>query len=140
MPLVFLRLAMDKRTEEMEHKLFEALEKTDSEMERRYGNAFRLHPARLPDGKAATRQYDGLFSLSAGFSAGFGSQYGPGYALDLRMVTLDAVPEDFRAKFEQEAIDLLQVELDREMPERQLKIVRDTNGWKIVGDLHIGEA
>lgn len=131
---------MDKRTEEMEHRLFEALEKTDAEMERRYGTAFRLHPARLPDGKAATRQYDGLFSLSAGFSAGFGSQYGPGYALDLRMVTLDAVPEDFRAKFEQEAIDLLQVELDREMPERQLKIVRDTNGWKIVGDLHIGEA
>lgn len=140
MPLVFLRLAMDKRTEEMEHKLFEALEKTDAEMERRYGDRYRLHPARLPDGKAATRQYDGLFSLSAGFSAGFGSQYGPGYALDLRMVTLDAVPEDFRQKFEAEAIEVLQGELDTRMPERHLKIVRDVSGWKIVGDLHIGDA
>ena len=140
MPLVFKRLAMDKRTEEMEHRLFEALEKTDAEMERRYGDRYRLHPARLPDGKAASRQYDGRFSLSAGFSAGFGSQYGPGYALDLRMVTLDAVPEDFRQKFEQEAIELLQGELDTRMPERHLKIVRDVNGWKIVGDLHIGDA
>ena len=131
---------MDKRTEEMEHNLFLALEATDAEMERRYGDRYRLHPARLPDGKAASRQYDGLFSLSAGFSAGFGSQYGPGYALDLRMVTLDAVPEDFRQKFEQEAIELLQGELDTRMPERHLKIVRDVNGWKIVGDLHIGDA
>lgn len=131
---------MDARTEKMEDALFQALERTDAEMERRYGDRFRLHPARLPDGKAASRQYDGLFSLSAGFSAGFGSQYGPGYALDLRMVTLDAVPDDFRAQFEREAIELLQQELDREMPERHLKIVRDVSGWKIVGDLHIGEA
>jgi hypothetical protein len=131
---------MDARTEKMEDALFQALERTDAEMERRYGDRFRLHPARLPDGKAASRQYDGLFSLSAGFSAGFGSQYGPGYALDLRMVTLDAVPDDFRAQFEREAIELLQQELDREMPERHLKIVRDTNGWKIIGDLHIGKA
>lgn len=131
---------MDARTEKMEDALFQALERTDAEMERRYGDRFRLHPARLPDGKAASRQYDGLFSLSAGFSAGFGSQYGPGYALDLRMVTLDEVPADFRAQFEREAIELLQQELDREMPERHLKIVRDVSGWKIVGDLHIGEA
>ena len=131
---------MDKRTEEMEHKLFEALERTDAEMERRYGDRFALHPARLPNGKAASRQYDGLFSLSAGFSAGFGSQFGPGYALDLRLVTLEAVPADFRAQFEAEAIEFLQNELDQTMPERKLKIVRDVNGWKIVGDLSIGTA
>ncbi len=131
---------MDTRTEEMEHKLFVAMEHTDAEMERRYGDRFELHPARLPHGKAASRQYDGLFSLSAGFSAGFGSQFGPGYALDLRLVTLEAVPEDFRAQFEEEAIAFLQKELDQTMPERKMKIVKDVNGWKIVSDLHIGEA
>ena len=79
-------------------------------------------------------------SLSAGFSAGFGSQFGPGYALDLRLVTLEAVPESFRAQFEAEAVGFLQHELDQSMPERRLKIVRDVNGWKIVGDLSIGTA
>ena len=131
---------MDTRTERMEQLLFEALEKTDAEMERRYGDKYSLHPARLPHGKAASRQYDGLFSLSAGFSAGFGSQFGPGYALDLRMVTLEAVPADFRAQFEAEAIEFLQNELDQSMPERKLRIVKDVNGWKIVGDLSIGQA
>ena len=131
---------MDTRTERMEQLLFEALEKTDAEMERRYGDRYSLHPARLPHGKASTRQYDGLFSLSAGFSAGFGSKFGPGYALDLRMVTLESVPEDFRAQFESEAIEFLQNELNQSMPERQLKIVRDVNGWKIVGDLSLGMA
>ena len=131
---------MDIRTEEMERKLFDAMERTDAEMERRYGDRFELHPARLPHGKAATRQYDGLFSLSAGFSAGFGSKFGPGYALDLRMVTLESVPGDFRAQFETEAIEFLQNELDQSMPERNLRIVRDVNGWKIVGDLSLGQA
>ena len=131
---------MDKRTEEMEQKLFDAMEKTDAEMERRYGDRFELHPARLPNGRAASRQYDGLFSISAGFSAGFGSQFGPGYALDLRMVTLEAVPADFRAQFEAEAIEFLKNELNQSMPERKLKIVKDVNGWKIVGDLSIGQA
>lgn len=124
----------------MEDQLFDALENTDAEMERRYGDRFDLHPARLPNGEAARRQYDGLFSLSAGFSAGFGSKFGPGYALDLRMVTLDAVPDSFRIQFESEAIEFLQAELDRIMPERKMKIVKDVNGWKIIGDLHIGQA
>ena len=60
--------------------------------------------------------------------------------LGLRMVTLEAVPADFRAQFESEAIEFLQNELDKSMPERKLKIVRDVNGWKIVGDLSLGMA
>ena len=128
---------MDIRTEKMEEALFQALEETDAEMERRYGDRYPLHPARLPHGKAATRQYDGLFALSAGFSAGFGSQFGPGYALDLRMVTLEAVPADFRAKFEEEAVEVLRGELKRRFPGRDLEIVRDVNSWKIVGDLSL---
>ena len=50
------------------------------------------------------------------------------------------MPADFRAQFEAEAIEFLQNELDQTMPERKLKIVRDVNGWKIVGDLSIGTA
>ena len=131
---------MDVRAEQMEDRIFLALEATDAEMERRYGDRFPLHPARLPDGEAASRQYDGLFSLSAGFTAGFGSKFGPGYSLDLRMVTLDAVPADFRQQFETEAIEVLKGELAKQFPDRHLEIVHDVNGYKIVGDLSLGEA
>ncbi len=130
---------MDIRAEQMEEKIFHALEATDSEMERRYGDRFPLHPARLPDGEAASRQYDGLFSLSAGFTAGIGSQFGPGYSLDLRMVTLEAVPKSFREQFEREAVEVLQGELSKQFPDRRLEVVHDVNGYKIVGDLSLGE-
>ena len=131
---------MDIRIEQMEQQIFEALEAADAEMERRCGDRFQLHPARLPNGEAAKRQYDGLFAFSASFTAGFGSKYGAGYALELRMVTLDAVPPSFREEFEHDAIEVIQKELDKRLPERKLQVVKDVNGYKIIGDLSIGEA
>lgn len=131
---------MDIRTEQFEETLFLALEAVDVEMEERYGDKFRLHPARLEHGKAASRQYDGLFSLSAGFSAGYGSKTGPGYALDLRIVSLDFVPKSFRDQFENECVEALRKKLEEYFPERSLEVVKDVCGYKIVGDLHIGNA
>ncbi len=128
---------MDVRTEKMEEALFKALEAADSKMEERYGDRFPLHPARQPHMTSVNRQYDGLFELGAGFSAGFGSKFGPGYALSFRIVTLSSVPDDFRAKFEAEAVEALREELAKTFPDRGLEIVRDVNGWKIVGDLSI---
>lgn len=129
---------MDIRTQQMEELLFQALENTDEEMERRFGDRFVLHPARLPHGKAARREYDGLFSFTAGFSAGYGSKFGPGYALSFRLVTLDNVPAEFRNEVENAAIEELRRQLAALFPERKLDIVKDVNGWKIVGDLSIG--
>ena len=128
---------MDVRTEKMEETLFQALEAADAQMEERYGDAFPLHPARPPHKTSVNRQYDGLFEIGAGFSAGFGSKFGPGYALSLRIVTLQNVPADFREKFESEAVEVLQEELKRHFPDRELKIVRDVDSWKIVGDLSL---
>lgn len=128
---------MDIRTEKMEETLFKALEAADMVMEKRYGDKFALHPARPPHGTSVNRQYDGLFEFNAGFSAGFGSKFGPGYALGFRIVTLETVPKDFRAKFEEEAIQVLQEELTKAFPERELRIVRDNDSWKIIGDLTI---
>lgn len=128
---------MDARTEKMEEALFKALEAADAQMEGRYGDMFPLHPARPPHLTSVNRQYDGLFELGAGFSAGFGSKFGPGYALSFRIVTLDNVPSDFREKFEGEAVEVLKGELAKQFPDRELEIVRDVDSWKIVGDLSL---
>ena len=126
-----------RRVEAMEERLHQALERVDAELERRHGDRYDLHPARAPHGAAARRQYDGLFEMTAGFSAGYGSEHGPGYALALRVVTLAHVPPAERDRFEQEAVDLLEQELDRTFPNRALNIVRDIHGLKIVGDLNL---
>ena len=128
---------VDARTEKWEEALFAALEAADAEMEERYGDRFPLHPARPAHGEAASRQYDGLFAFAAGFSPGFGSKFGPGYSLSFRIVTLAGVPDDFRAKFEEEAVSALGKQLEKFLPGRNLEIVRDTDSWKIVGDLKL---
>lgn len=128
---------MDVRTEKMEEALFRALEAADAEMEDKFGDRFPLHPARPPHGTAVNRQYDGLFEFGAGFSAGFGSKFGPGYSLSFRIVTLDSVPPEFRDEFEAEAVAALSRQLAVHLPNRHLEIVRDTDSWKIVGDLSI---
>ena len=123
------------RVEAMEARLHGALERVDAELERRYGTRYDLHPARLPHGAAARRQYDGLFELNANFSAGFGSEHGPGYAITLRVVTLEKVPPAERETFEREAVELLEQQLKSAFPERELALVRDVHGVKLVGDL-----
>ena len=128
---------MDVRTEKMEEALFKALEAADAEMESRYGDRFSLHPSRAADGTSVNRQYDGLFAFGAGFSPGFGSKFGPGYSLEFRIVTLENVPQDFREKFEEEAVAELRKQLAVFLPDRHLEIVRDTDSWKIVGDLSL---
>ena len=125
------------RVEAMEERLHAALERVDAELERRHGDRYGLHPARQPHGTAARRQYDGLFEVTAGFSAGYGSTHGPGYAVNLRVVTLEHVPPEVREAFETEAVGLLEAELKAAFPARELEIVRDVHGLKIVGDLKL---
>ena len=125
------------RVEAMEARLHAALERVDAELERRHGARYGLHPARQPHGTAARRQYDGLFEVTAGFSAGYGSAHGPGYAVNLRVVTLEHVPPEASEAFEAEAVELLAAEVKTAFPARELEIVRDVHGLKIVGDLKL---
>ena len=53
------------------------------------------------------------------------------------MVTLEHVPPEARAAFEAEAVALLERQLEAVFPERELEIVRDVHGLKIIGDLKL---
>jgi hypothetical protein len=121
--------------EAWEEQLEQAVRRVDAELERRHGTRYRLHPARSPVGSAANPRFDGLFSLTAAFTAGFGSRHGQGYVLDVGLITLEPVPPGERAALEREAIDLLRAELPRAFPDRRLTIESDGNTYKIVGDL-----
>ena len=75
--------------------------------------------------------------MTAAFSAGYGSERGPGYLLRAEPVTLSSVPPEERAALEEEAAALVREGLKREFPGRDLRVERDGGVYKIFGDLSL---
>ncbi len=128
-------MARNEKLEQFETALHEVLCEVDRRLEECYGTQFTLHPARPEHGEIENPQYAGLFALTAKFTAGFGSLYGPGYSLEMRAVTLSHVPDAVRAEWEQLMVEHLRQRLPEVFPKRSLQIVKDTLGWKLIGDL-----
>lgn len=125
------------RLEAFEDTLHGVLSEIDGALEERWGARWPLHPARPPRGTAANPQYDGLFRVTASFSAGFGSALGPGYVFRVELSTLRNVPPEVRAEIEEEAARLLRAGLARAFPGRDLRVDRDGSVYKIHGDLSL---
>lgn len=123
--------------EAWEDALQRVLSSVDRTLEERHEARWPLHPARPADGTAANPQYDGLFRVTASFSAGFGSKLGPGYVLKAEIATLAAVSPEDRAAIEREAADLARKGLAREFPGKALSVDKDGPVWKIHGDLSL---
>lgn len=128
----------DPRVQAFETGLKRVFDRIDRELESRHGQRFILHPARPSDGMTGNPQMDGLFNIGAAFSAGYGSTHGPGYIVDVRMVTVEHVPPAVQEEWEAEVVELLRRWLPAEFPGRSLHIDRDGHVFKIHGDLHLG--
>jgi hypothetical protein len=125
------------KVEEWESRLRAVFDRVDEYLEEKYGHKYPLHPARPARGTTSSKAHDGLFNLGASFSAGYGSRRGPGYVVEVRMVTLTRVPQYIRDRIEEEAVERLREELPKEFPDRDLKVERDGPVYKIYGDLHL---
>ena len=123
--------------EAFEDALHGVLSEIDGTLEERWGARWPLHPARPPRGTAANPQYDGLFRVTASFTAGYGSKWGPGYLFRVEFSTLSPVPAADREAIESEAVALLREGLARAFPGRDLRVDRDGPGYKIHGDLSL---
>lgn len=123
--------------EDWEEKLDAVLAEADRALEARWGGRWPLHPARPEAGAAANPRYDGLFRVTAAFTAGFGSEKGPGYLLRVEVATLESVPAPDREALEDEAASLVRDGLAREFPGRELHVARDGGVYKIFGDLSL---
>jgi len=128
---------MNPKLVNWEEPLFEILSEVDSQLESEFGDMHPKHPSRPPHGATSNPQNDGLFRISANFTAGFGSDHGKGYTLKMDFVTLKSVTPEQIQTIESRALELIQSALDKTMPERQLTIKRDGSCWKIVGDLSL---
>lgn len=129
---------MNPKLVKWEEPLFKILRSVDNQLEIEFGDLYPQHPARPAHGATANPQNDGLLRVSANFTAGYGSNLGRGYTLNMEFVTLEPIADEHTHAMESRALKLIQDGLDRIMPERHLKIKRDGKLWKIVGDLSLG--
>lgn len=122
---------------EFDKKLKNIFDKIDDYLENKYGDLYALHPARLKRGEASNKSHDGLFSVGASYTAGFGSIYGKGYAIEVRMVTLEKIDPEHTQDVEEEVKELLIKRLKEVFPQRDLFVGRDKHVLKIYGDFSI---
>lgn len=125
------------KLEKFEADLDVILHEVDAVLEAQYGSSYPLHPVRPEEGKTANPQYDGLFTIASKFSAGFGSKFGPGYTLEVRVSSLKPVSPADKAAFEEIMVNHLRKRLPEVFPGRELHVARDTTGWKLYGDLSL---
>lgn len=123
---------------EFDKKLKKIFDEIDDYLEDKYGELYDLHPARLKRGEASNKSHDGLFSVGASYTAGFGSVYGKGYAIEVRMVTLEKIDPKHVQDVEDEVKELLRKKLKEAFPKRELFVERDKHVLKIYGDFSIG--
>ncbi|OQX87579.1 hypothetical protein B6D60_03650 [candidate division KSB1 bacterium 4484_87] len=124
---------------EWQKKLQQLINVVDDYLEDKYKGRYRLHPARPRRGKTSSKTQDGLFSITASFSLGYGSKFGRGYVVDVHLATLDDVEKERIAEIEEEAFKILKEKLPEYFPEREITVERDGKLIKIVGDLSLGE-
>ncbi len=123
--------------EKWEAKLKIIFDELDDILEDNFGNMYRLHPARSNRGTTSNKSQDGLFDVTANFSLGLGSDYGRGYILKIKMVTLQTIPPEVLTKINNIAMKKISKELPKLFPDRDLKIKKDRNLIKIFGDLNL---
>jgi len=126
------------KVENWEAMLHAAFDRVDAYLEKKHGHRFTRKPNRPAHGDGPTRDSDGLFDLTVGFTAGFGSIYGQGYVFKIRLATFDPIPPDICEMLKIETIKALSQELAVVFPERDLRIVVDGDQYKIIGDLSLG--
>ena len=126
------------RVRKWERRLKEVLDEIDGPLEQPSWGSWSFRPDRPRRGVTANRTTDGLFSIYASFTAGFGSAFGRGYVVQVRMSTLDQVPVEDRKKIEGEVAELLRDKLPAKFPSRKLRVRQDGRRYKIFGDLSLG--
>lgn len=127
----------DPRVVSWESRLKGVFDEIDALVEEEYADLFPLRPNRPDSGTTGNPSADGLFDLGAGFSPGYGSEFGKGYIVSIRLATLARVPEKIMDQIESRVIELLKEKLPRAFPNRDLKVELDGHRFKIIGDLSV---
>jgi hypothetical protein len=122
-----------------EETLKSVFDSIDHELETEYGGNYSLHPSRPKRGATANPEDDGLFNVGAAFSAGFGSKYGPGYVVEIRIATLRDVPGEVQDEIKKEVFQRLEKRLPAAFPGKKLHVSEENGLIRIHGDLSLDD-
>jgi hypothetical protein len=111
----------------------------DHELETEYKGLWPRHPSRPTNGATSNPEQDGLFNVGAAFSAGFGSQHGPGYTVEIRLSTLKNVSAAIRAKIKGQVFQTLEKKLPVAFPGKTLQVSEENGVIRIHGDLSLDD-
>jgi hypothetical protein len=125
------------KAKKWELRLKGVFDEIDGLLEEQYADRFRRHPARPARGETSNPEMDGLFNVGASYSAGFGSRFGPGYVVDIRVSTLRRIPRALKEEMRDKVHAWLVEKLPAAFPDRQLQVDRERNHLRIHGDLSL---
>lgn len=126
-----------REVQEFERTLKALFDRIDDELEDRWGDRYRLHPSRPRRGRSSNKEHDGLFNVGASFTAGYGSEHGKGYVVDVRMVTLQNVPDEVEREIDEYVARRIGELAPDFFGPRELRVVREKKVYKIIGDLSL---
>ncbi|WP_372795319.1 hypothetical protein [Pontiella sp.] len=120
-----------------EKRLKGIFDEIDKALEAQYRGRFNLHPSRPEEGRTSNPEMDGLINVGASFSAGFGSAFGPGYVVDIRISTLSRIPAEVKLEMRDTVQAMLLEKLPQVFPGRTLHVDKERNHLRIHGDLSL---
>ncbi len=120
-----------------EMKLKRVFDTIDRALEQEYKDRFILHPSRPAEGRTSNPEMDGLINVGASYSAGFGSAFGPGYVVDIRISTLSRVPDEVKQEIRAKVQAMLQEKLPEAFPQNTLHVDLEHKHLRIHGDLSL---
>ena len=126
-----------RKTLDWEKRLKSVFDEIDDELEHQYRDLFPLHPARAQEGSTSNPEMDGLFNVGASFSLGFGSKFGPGYVVDIRLSTLNKIPSSFKQELRDFVQAMLIEKLTDRFPGKKLYVDKERQHLRIPGDLSL---
>lgn len=120
--------------EKWEAFLKQSFDEIDEYLEEKYGKMYPLHPNRPGKGETSNSSRDGLFNVGAAFTAGYGSEYGRGWVIEVDMVTLARVPAQVQEEMEEEVAGMIRRKIDDRYGPGKIGVRRDGPAFKIYGD------
>lgn len=126
-----------QKAKEWEKTLKCVFDEIDLALEQEYRGRFNRHPARPKHGTTSSREMDGLFNVGASYSAGFGSRFGPGYVVDIRLSTLQRISKTVKLELRDQVQTLLIEKLPIAFPGKKLHIDKERRHLRIHGDLSL---
>jgi hypothetical protein len=126
-----------RKAKAWEKRLQAVFDEIDVELETTYSDLYDLHPSRPEHGATSNREMDGLFNVGASYSAGIGSRLGAGYVVDIRLSTLDRVPNGLKLELRDKVQAMLIQRLPAAFPGKKLRVDYEKDYLRIHGDLSL---